>query len=348
MNKKILIIFIFTLFTVVKANSNILVLKPYSDIDSAYLDDSDVNTIMTLLIDGLSEHHAGGIESSQSICSNDDCALEQLSKTSNDEVIYGKLQKLGSKIIFSASILDIDKSFSSKATAMSVEDMEQVCLRLSKSIALRQTLEESADIDNITEKDEQESSRRKSLGRAGISICYLFPFEDLIYVDYNNSMFGEDSEQVSEEYSNLLKFSWNYYYEFKNNTGLLVELGLAPPVIWYADLNFLKFQNKLDTSPFYGGGLGFYSVERNNDWSDNIGGEHDRGMCANIQAGLFLYRTYDINVMLRAKFIQIFNEDFDRGIMFDIGVQWKMKTRDRGYTRVVNRYPILDIILDRN
>ena len=346
MNRKILTMFVFTLFTFIKADSNILVLKPYSDIDSAYLDDSDVNTIMTLFIEGLLQHHSGEIESSQNICSDNDCALDQLSKTNNDEIIYGKLQKLGSKIIFSASILNVDQSFSSKATAMSVEDMEQVCLRLSKSIALRQTLEESADVDNITEKDEQESARRKSLGRVGLSIGYLFPFEDLTYVDHNYNL-GEDSEEV-EVYSNLLKFNWNYYNEFKNNTALLVELGFAPPVIWYADLNFLKFQNKLDTSPFYGGGLGFYSVERNNDWSDDIGGEHDSGMCVNIQAGLILYRTYDINVMLRTKFIQIFNEDLDRGIMFDIGVQWKMQTRDRGYTRVVNRYPILDIILDRN
>ena len=40
--------------------------------------------------------------------------------------------------------------------------MEQVCRRLSKSIALRQTLEESADIDNITEQEEEEVARRRS------------------------------------------------------------------------------------------------------------------------------------------------------------------------------------------
>ena len=43
-------------------------------------------------------------------------------------VVYTRLQKLGTKIIFSASILDSGNSFDSKATAMRIEDMQKVLM----------------------------------------------------------------------------------------------------------------------------------------------------------------------------------------------------------------------------
>ena len=335
-------------FVLMNNESSVLVLKSYTDISPEYLDSNDINTINSLFLDGLNEYFVH-IESSEVSCFDDECALLELSNTSNDEVVYTRLQKLGTKIIFSASILDSSNSFDSKATAMSIEDMEKVCLRLSKSIALRQTLEEAADIDNNTEEDEEEASRRKSLGRVGLTAGYFFPFDKLVYEDHE--FFDPDDPEI-KEYSNLFKFSWNYYNEFNNNTGLLFEIGAAPPVVTFIDLNFLKFENKLDTSPYYGGGLGFYTIKKNNDWSEmSISDSYDGGMCLNLQAGVVLYRTYDLNVILRGKLVQIFNEDMDRGVMFDVGVQWKVKSRSRrdtGYTRVVNRYPILDIILDRD
>ncbi len=57
----------------------------------------------------------------------------------------------------------------------------------------------------------------------------------------------------------MFKYSLNYYSEFNNNTALLAEMALAFPIT-SLDLNFIKFQNKIDTSPFYGGGIGFYTV----------------------------------------------------------------------------------------
>ena len=82
----------------------------------------------------------------------------------------------------------------------------------------------------------------------------------------------------------------------------------------------MRFQNKLDTSPFYGGGIGLFNVNKNRTFENR---NDDSGIGFNIQAGVLLYRTYDFNVLLRAKFVQILNDDFDRGIMIDLGVQWK-------------------------
>ena len=341
--KKLIFYFIVSL-AFMNENSNILVLSPHSTIDSEDLDEGDINTINMLFIEGLNEH-LNNIESSDVSCANDECALQELYETGNDEVVYTRLQKLGSKIIFLASILDSNNSFDSKATAMSVEDMEQVCRRLSKSIALRQTLEESADIDNITEQEEEEVARRRSLGRIGLSAGYFIPFDELVYTE--TSWDWDDGDVTDEtKYPQLFKINYNYYNEFKNNTALLFEFGMAPPILYHIDLNFMKFENKLDTSPFYGGGVGFYSVRENDDYSSD---SSDGGMCLNLQAGLVLYRTYDLNVLLRTKFIQILNEDLDRGIVFDVGVQWKMRAPNRGnQTVIVNRFPILEAIFDRD
>ena len=336
MNK--LTIILVVKFSAVIGNSNALVLSTYSSIDSKFLDENDIETINTLFVDALKQY-IDTIDTSDDICSDDDCALDALSKSRNDEVIYSRLQKLGSKIIFLASILNSEKSFNSKVTALSIEDMDQVALRLAKSIALRQTLDESADIENITEQDEKDVARRKSLGRTGVSFGYFFPFEGIEHTYENH---WPDEGTTTDINQKFFKFNFNYYHEFKNNTALMYEFGGASPGFLFLDLNFMRFQNKIDNSPFYGGGIGLFNVNKNRTFENR---NDDSGIGFNIQAGVLLYRTYDFNVLLRAKFVQILNDDFDRGIMFDVGVQWKRSERSRN-SRTLYRFPILEALLD--
>ena len=327
--KKFIFYFIIISFIFTNENSSTLVLYPSSSIDSSYIDKNDIETINSLFIDGLNQY-INNIEILDESCAADDCALEKLSQIDSEQIIYTRLQKLGSKIIFSASAIDINNSFKSKVTAMSIEDMENACLRLSKSIALRQTLEESADVDNITEKEEEESARRKSIGRIGMSIGYLFPNRDLNYKNYD-----WDDSYTERTYSQMFKYSLNYYSEFNNNTALLAEMALAFPIT-SLDLNFIKFQNKIDTSPFYGGGIGFYTVTNDDQI---LGGSRDSGLALNLQAGVLLYRTYDVNVIARVKYFHIFNENSDAGLILDIGFQWKRsETRTRRGSSIWNLF----------
>ena len=302
-------------------DDGVLVFKPYSTIDDSYLDQSDISTINMLFIQGLSDY-IDNIETSSTFCSDDNCALEKLSKTQNSQVIYTRLQKLGSKIIFYASILDSNGSFESSATAMSVEDMEQVCLRLSKSIALKESLEEVADIDNIIEKEQEEPARRTSLSRLGLNAGYLFPLGGTFYNE-----------------SQILKLGTSYYYEFQNNTALIAEYQMVGNISMGVDLSILKFTNIVDTSPFYGAGLGLHGVF-SNELDDDI---RAGGMAVNLQGGIMLYRTYDVNVLVRARYLHIFNSNSDHAFVIDLIFQKKL--RERKKTRVVNRFPILELIL---
>ena len=108
---------------------------------------------------------------------------------------------------------------------------------------------------------------------------------------------------------------------------------MPPPV----DMTEFSF---FDTSPFYGLGVGFYGVANDDRYTSD---SRDEGLSLNVQYGVVLYRTYDINVLARVKYVHIFNEDSDGAIMFDVGVQWKNRKR-----KVINRYPILEGILNRN
>tara|TARA_Y100000590_G_scaffold468283_1_gene650499 strand:- start:247 stop:1248 length:1002 start_codon:yes stop_codon:yes gene_type:complete len=313
---------------------SVLVLTPYSAIHEESLDQNDISTINMLFIQGLNKY-IKNIQSSSISCMDNQCALDELYKTNNDQVAYTRLQKLGTKIIFSASILDQSNVFESKATAMNVEDMERVALRVSKSIALRESLEEVADIDNVIEEEQEEPARRKSLGRFGISMGVLHPLGNSFSHIYSNQ---------NDNNNNNIKFGMHWYSEFKNNTAFLGELEMYHYTMGF-NANLLKFTNKKDTSPFYGGGASMYSYNGNTSINNE---SSSTAIGINIQGGVLLYRTYNFNIFARAKYIQMFNENRDNCITLDIGIQKKFESNQKKKTTIINRYPILEAIFGRN
>ena len=89
-------------------NTKILVLKPYSTIDPIHIDEGDIGTINMLFIESLNQY-MNKIQISAVSCNDDSCALTELAKTMNNQfVVYTRLQKLGSKIIFSGDYTQSD------------------------------------------------------------------------------------------------------------------------------------------------------------------------------------------------------------------------------------------------
>ena len=313
-------------------NSKTLVLRPNSLIeDDYYLDINDINSIHLIFVEEL-KNYMSNIEISLDSCDDDDCALEKLNQTDNEQVIYTKLQKLGSKLIFSGYVLNSDSYFSSRATAMSVEDMEAVCLRLAKSIAMKESVEDVADIENIIEKEIDEPARRAALHRYGMNAGYLFPIGD---------SYGDKSQ--------ILKTGISYYYEFQNNTSLIAEwhMPLEHPSMGL-DLSILKFTNIVDTSPFYGMGLGIHHVysDKPELYNSEDSAYTNTGMALNIQSGLMLFRTYDVNVLVRAKYIHVFNTKGDNSFSIDFTLQRKRSNKKKNKTEVIYKFPLIEKVLD--
>lgn len=327
-------IFLITLLFSSAFATDYLILGIYNNTAGSDLTESDIESINILFSEEFTQY--GDIQNSTVSCSNDDCALSELSQTDNDYVVYTKLMKLGSKFIYTGYIVDDKSSFTSKVTALSIEDMENAIARLAKSLALNESIEDVVDIDNIIESEEEEDARRQSLGRVGFSVGYMFPtfnsYTDRDYdsYDWDSSTNSYSSSTTTTNDIQKIVLGFNYFYEFKENRALLAEF------IWYtgapfsfgADMSMLKYLGKGDFSPYIGGGLGIHWVNycRGYNCQDelNMPINHRRsGINLNAQAGYVLFRTYNVNVIARAKYHLVLNSDLDQGFALDVALERK-------------------------
>ena len=140
------------------SQSNVLLLSTTS---SGSLSITDLHTIEVLFVDGLKQNGIHTITTSEVSCSENECAKNELAKTDKSDVIYMNVQTLGSKIIVKASIINNSSSFSERVTVTNIEDMENASIRLAKAIALRETIDVVADLDNIMSSETEASERRE-------------------------------------------------------------------------------------------------------------------------------------------------------------------------------------------
>ena len=347
--------FITLLFSII-FSSDYLILKIYNNTDESNIIQSDLESINTLFSDEFTKY--GNIQNSIASCSNTDCALSELSKTKYDYVVFTKIMKLGSKIIYTGYILDDNSIFTSKLIVLNIEDMVNATSRLAKSLALNEDIIEVVDVENIVESEEEEDARRQSLGRVGFNLGYMFPtFDSYTNRNYNrywnSNTFGyQDSIKTTNDMQKII-LGFNYFYEFKENRALLSEL------IWYtgypfsfgADMSMLKYLDKNDFSPYLGAGLGIHWVNYCNglDCQDdlNMPSDHRRsGFAVNAQAGYVFFRTYNINVIARLKYHLVLNTDLDQGFALDVGLERKPSTKRNSYESnlLVQQYRIYYLI----
>ena len=247
------------LFSILMTNEKLLLLYPDADLsNTGKLNASDVKAIYVLLDEGLKKYSKFDVmsPSDNPICYSKECAISLADEYNANQVITSKIRVLGSKIIFTGMIQKADGSdeFTTRITAINVEDMENASFRLSKSLINRQVIEDVADIDNIIEEEEEEARRRKSLRRLGFTVGYLLPFGGERYYFY-------DDDQARRWSQSFINLGYIQNWELKSNDAILLDafmnfnshngsVGL--------DLTYNKFLNKTDNSMFYGYGIGWH------------------------------------------------------------------------------------------
>ena len=346
---KTFIIILFLSFSISK--DYVLVLYPDANLSNTEkLNVSDVDAIYSLFQEGF--RNRSNIEviepSDKHFCSSKECALSLGGEYNADQVVTSKIRVLGSKIIFTGMIVDLDNSddFTSRVTALNVEDMENASLRLSKSLIDKNSIEESVDIDNIIEEETTADSRRESIYKVGFNLGYLIPFggEGYYYYDDNNKKWSQT----------ILQLGWTNYWELKNNSFVMGEAFFNAAnegaLGGGLELNMNKYINKTDTSPFYGAGIGWYM---NTDRDDDDYTHERHGIALTGQVGYTFLRTYNMNIFARLKYHALFTAregNIDNGISFNIGLVRKLTPNTNASfngdgTRVEYRYPILEILL---
>ncbi len=276
----------------------LLLLPMAGDADKA----ADISTVNQLYRDVVEAQFKGTLLSPPAgvSCNDRECALKVAREARADGVIYSTLNRLGSKWIFSSTIMGVDGNnvFNQRLTALSIEDFEAVTKRMADALLNRKETEQVASLDNITEKENtQEPERRRSLSASGVALGYLWPTND----------------SLQNQYSQVIRVAWLNDWELRNNFVLGAELIWGVGASIGGDLNLNYVFSRTDISPFVGGGVGLHFYGYDN------AADRRSGPTLNMQGGMFLFRTYDVHVRLRGQYQVTFNSDMDQGFILDAG-----------------------------
>jgi hypothetical protein len=256
-------------------------------------------------------------------CGDKGCAVELAKAAKADEAVYTVLRRLGGKWIFSSTIVEASGGnlFNERGTALNVEDLEAVTRRVGEAVVARKTFEQVANVDNITQKEEeQEPTRRRSLYAGGLALGFLYP------TDHSYAYLETKSDGSRNEVQRwaMTKVVWLNTWEFKQNMILGFDAVWAFPSAVGGDLNLQYLFNRTDFTPFVGGGVGTHWSLPDEDGPDS---KMNAGPALNVQGGMILFRTYDVHVQVRGQYHAVFNSDKEFAPSFDVGVVYQRKEK---------------------
>jgi len=236
-------------------------------------------------------------------CSDPTCAVDIGRRANASKVAVGSLNRLGEKIIFQYSLVDVASGavlLSDDLSALRVEDLDQVTKRVALSICQRTPVEKTVEVGLVTEQETQEARSRKANSMWGIGFGYLYPSKG-----YN------DAEDI---------FVWDFrsLYEMKNLT-VDALLGLRQGISLNVGLLYLV--SRKDFSPYVGGGVGFHAVSH--DYYDQYNQKNSKsidGFEVLVKGGLLAFRTYDFRVVVGVEYSATFNDYNDQGFLLTMSV----------------------------
>ncbi len=314
-----------TLLSVPVSARTLLVLP----VSGAGIADGDLASVNRLFREALEMRYTGPVVAGTTSCEDRGCALQALGAAQADEVVYSSIYLLGTRWIFSASVTGADGAagFSQRLTGANIEDMEALTIRMADALTTRRTTEQVASLDNITAKEaDADPTRRRSLYHAGVALGYVFPV-GTSYSYVSESPYVYPPERKRYGYDQMVRLTWLNSWEFRNDFALGADLVWTTPYAIGADVSLRYMLNRSDFTPFIGGGLGLHYV-RGDVGVEGDENKRNSGPALNVQGGMMLFRTYDVNVMLRGQYQVIFNSDVDHGPALDVGVSFR--DRDKG------------------
>jgi hypothetical protein len=174
-------------------------------------------------------------------------------------------------------------------------------------------------------KEASATESGRSLYSSGISLGYLFPAGGKFsYTRETGTILMPSQEEKA--YSRILQIAMLNTWQFDDlllRTDLSV--GILPDRFIFggeAGLNYLF--GSAAVSPFLGAGAGIY----HGPVDDDSRGDMMRNIspALNLQGGLLFFRGYDVNLVLRGKYLTVFNSDGDHGFVVDAGFTYALPT----------------------
>lgn len=307
--KEILLAFAFlpSLLLVSAVAQESLAVLPFQGIG---VEASDQETVYILLLRGIKRWDKFELvpasEINQSldgrICSELACAIEVGRQLDAKKVVFGSLNKLGQKIIVDYTLAEVSSGkriLSDEASALYIEDLDQVVKRIAVSIVQQKAFAKTVEVEQVTAQESQEPGTRKAQVNGGIAFGYLYPQD------------GYDGKDRI--------FAWDFktIYEIRDFavTGLIgIRSGLA------LNLGGMYLFSRRDFSPYVGGGLGFHLVSHQSGFGPNFDDKREDGIEIILSGGLMAFRTYNFRVLFNLDYSITFNDYDDRAVVFTIGI----------------------------
>ncbi len=240
-------------------------------------------------------------------CAESACAIEIGKKANAAKVIFGSLNKLGEKVIFQYTLVEVSTGqtlISDDLSALRVEDLDQVVKRVAASIVQQIPAAKTVEVGLVTEQESQETKTRKANSSWGIAWGYLYPQKGY-----------DDREPV---------FVWDFrsLYELRH---VAVDAVMGFRQGFALNVSVLYVPGLKDFSPFAGGGIGFHGVSHEQYYDDyyyspNGNNKKEDGFEFVIKGGLLAFRTYDFRVVATVEYTMTFNDYNDRAIVVTLGV----------------------------
>jgi len=253
-------------------------------------------------------------------CYQSECAADAGALAMVERVIYGSVSTLGEKHIVQVSVVNVVTSeviWAGSLAAKTAEDLDTVAKRLAKSISEGKAAEKTVEVELVTAEEEKEPMRRRVFHTLGTTAGMVVPLDG-----YGGA-------------STLYNLGWLYWYETPRLVAEVagyftfpgdIENGTALEIC-PVEFSLLYMLSKKDISPYFGGGIGFgwLTVESDDPYSI---AETAYGVTLNAGGGLVFLRTYDIRVVLDARYhINLANmSDVDgphHGIKFSLGLTYR-------------------------
>ncbi len=259
-------------------------------------------------------------------CYESECAAEAGMKAQVEQVIFGSVSTLGEKHIVQVSVVNVSTGqviWAGSLAAKSAEDLDTVVKRLAKSISEGRKAEETVEVELVTKEEEKEPLRRRVFHTVGFTSGMFTPLagygESGLMYHFGGLYWYETPHLVAE-----IAGHFAFPSDLGDTEGSVGEAS-------FPEVSLLYMVSKRDISPYFGGGLGFGWIIV--DYEDpNLPEESRYGLTLNAGGGIVFFRTYDIRLMLDARYRVNFAsvpgiEGPHQGFKFSIGFTYRPKFR---------------------
>jgi hypothetical protein len=227
------------------------------------------------------------------------------------KAIIGDIAQLGSKLIISYKLIDVDSAkieYNDRTTINTIEDLDFAAERIALALKEKKPYTETAEFGKITEQEEKPIRSRTPSSSIIFTTGYAFPLNNYKY-DPGTQLFTIDAA-VTYETPNLF------------TQGLMgLRRGKSAYHELYFDLLAHKLYSKYDISPYVGGGIGVHKVSFSPSYGQSI--ESD-GFALTASGGVIFFRTYYFRVLAGIKASAVFTQDL--GTMYNFSFNFGLSS----------------------